>query len=133
MCYLLVLRIQLVLYRRQPFVQLRDIEISHLRDVLISDLESERFLFQSLSMAFGTLCRSQELCCPFLACCRVIILHDVGEVFDDAIEGHEIIACCMNDTLVDAHALHGAIHDLVDSLLWNVFIRCLEIAVVFLQ
>ena len=129
---LLLLFVQVLLGFIQPFAQFRDIHRRQFRDVLIPDTVGEGLTVQSLSVTLRTLTFRQELVRPFLTCCRVVVLHRVAQIFDDAVEGHEVIARRMNQFLGDAHILQGAIQYLVHRLLGNILNRRLSVAFVLL-
>ena len=101
--YLLLLGIEMFLYMIEPFAQLADIHSAEFGDVLIPDAIGQRLTVQSLSVTLRTLAFCQKLIGPFLTAGTLVALHDITQIFDDAIEPDEVIARCVNQFLVDTN------------------------------
>ena len=93
----------------EPLTQFRNIHAGQLGDVLIPYFVAKRLAIQTLSMTFGTDGFSQELVGPLLARSRVVVLHDLPQILDDAVERHEVVARSMYQFLVDAYVFERAV------------------------
>ena len=84
-------------------------------------------------MTLRTFTFRQELLRPFLSVGTLVALHHVAQVFDDAVEGHEIVARRVNQFLVDAHILQRAIQNLVHGIVRNLFDGRVQRLIIFLE
>ena len=104
----------------EPVAQFVDVERGHFRDVFVPNSVRERLALQPLTLAFGTFAGGQKLVGPLLSGARLVVFHHLPQVFDDAVELHEIVARGVDELLVDADVFERAVENFVHRLLRNV-------------
>ena len=87
----------------EPIAQFIDVKTGYFGYILIPDLERERFLFESQTMALRTFDGRDKLVGPFLARRTLVILHHLLQVVDDDIVGAEIVGRGMHLFLFYLH------------------------------
>ena len=128
-----LLAVEVWLHIVEPLSQLHDVHRGEFRDVLVPDAVGEGLSVEPLSVALGALALGHELVCPLLCCCRLVVVDHVAQVFDDAVEGDEIVAGGVDDVFVDAYVLQRAVEYLADGVVGELGDGCLHIEAVFLQ
>ena len=117
----------------KPLTQFGDIHRGELGDVLVPYLIRQCLSVQTLTVALGALALGEELVGPFLSGGGVVVVHDVTQVFDDTVEGHEVVAGRVYQFFVDAYVLDSTVEHLTECLVRDILNRSLETIVVFLQ
>ena len=117
----------------EPLAQLGDIHGGEFGNVLVPDAIGEGFAIQALTVALGALALGEELIGPLLSSGRVVVVHHVAQVLDDAVEGDEVVAGGVDEFLVDAHVLERAVQHLADGVVGQFGDGSLQRAVVLLQ
>ena len=116
-----------------PLAQFADVHRSQLGNVLVPNLIRQGFAVQPLAVTLGARCFGQKLVGPLLACCRVIVLHDLSQVLDDAIERNEVVACRVYQFFFYAHVFQRPVEHLLQCLFGNVLNGRLQVALILLE
>ena len=117
----------------QPLLQFVDVEVRHLRYVLVPDLIGQRLSFQPHALALGALASGQKLVGPLLCILRIVVVHHLTQIFDNPLEGHEVVARCVNEFLVDAHVFERAVEHFVHHFVGNLLHGSLQCAFIFFE
>ena len=125
--------VEVLLHLVEPLTQFGEIHRREFGDVLVPDTIGEGFTVQSLSVTLRALTFCKELVGPLLAGRTVIVVHHVAQVLDDTVERDIIVAGGVDKILVDAHVLQRAVKHFAKSLFGDVFDRCLQVKIIFLQ
>ena len=71
-------------------------------------------------MAFWAFALSEELVSPLLSGSRVIVVHYITQILDDAVKGDEVVTRGVDEVFADADVLKRAIEHLTDGIVWKV-------------
>ena len=124
--YLTLLVVKVFLDVVEPLAQLGDIHISQLGNVLVPNPVRQCLAVQPLTVAFRALGLGQELVGPLLSGRGVVVLHDLTQVFDDAVECHKVVTRRVYQFLIDAHILQRSVEYLLQGLVGDVGNRGLQ-------
>ena len=117
--------VELRFHSVQPFIQFGDIHSRQFGNILAGNPVMQRFLVETLAVAFGTGSHFDELACPFLGGSRSLafLLHQ--NVFGYPLVRKEVIGRTER-FILDLQAFVRPVHDLVHRFFRNLLDWCLD-------
>ena len=127
MGHLATVLVKLLFKAGSPLVELGEVHLGHLANMLAVDEETERLLFQTVSVTMRAGDSIHKTIGPFLYGCRLVVGGHLADIVGNAGEATAVTAFAID---VDAHIVAGAIEDYVKGLVAEIGQRVVEREVV---